>query len=225
LEHDQPILPIANERNQSKSLVSGLNANDCSVDPFWQSFYRYCPLFMLGRKKGCVRCSELVLHGQSSAKHMFGCPSRTTHLLNESLAASSFDTQDEYPISASISFDNILHEPFEFQSTAIPKLPLSNVILSNVNTDIPCSQDDTVIPCPQDDFIIHDTPDFDEMITTMYTNSELSSGFGGFGVIQNVPEYDLFYNDTEDKQCIELPVMMNDKEQLQGFSLTNSIKV
>ena len=203
LEHDQPVLPIANERNQSKSLVSGLNANDYSVDPFWQSFYRYCPLFMLGRKKGCVRCSELVLHGQSSAKHMFGCPSRTTHLLNESLAASSFDTQDEY----------------------LPKLTLSNVILSTVNTDIPCSQDGTVIPCPQDDFIIHDTPDFDEMITTMYTNSELSSGFGGFGVIQDVPEYDLFYDDTEDKQCIELPVMMNDKEQLQGFSLTNIIKV
>ena len=38
LEHDQPVFPIANERNQPKALVIAFNANYFSLDPFWPSF-------------------------------------------------------------------------------------------------------------------------------------------------------------------------------------------
>ncbi len=67
--------------------------------------------------------------------------------------------------------------------------------------------------------------EFSDMITEMYKNSELSAGFGGFGVTLNIPNNDLFADDYEDQACIEVPVIIDEKEQLQWLSLSKTIKV
>jgi len=67
---------------ESMSLAGSSKRDDLSKHVL-NSFYKDRPMFLVGKKHGCIRCSELVTYGHLSSKHVVACASKNPTLVND----------------------------------------------------------------------------------------------------------------------------------------------
>jgi hypothetical protein len=152
-------------------------------------------MFLVGKKHGCIRCSELVTYGHSSSKHAVACTSKNPTLFNDYEESSVNEEADYDPINSVTSFDDFIQGNIDFQTVVSRSLNIANqktivgsVLEPNVGGNVNETNDS---PFNGDSLIFNDDDDVED-ITEMFNNAELCAGFGSFGVPENIPDCDVF---------------------------------
>jgi hypothetical protein len=223
---------------ESTSLAGSTKRDDVSKHVL-NSFYKDCPMFLAGKKHGCIRCCELVTYVHSSSKHVVACTSKNPMLVND-YEESSVNEEEDYDLLHSVtSFDDFIQESIDFQTAVSGSLKIADqstiggiVLESNVGGNVNETNDAPLVgTCEEDnvyaDSLIFNDDDLDDVegITEMFNNAKLCAGFGSFGVPENIPYCDMFDDFIHGFECLQLPVQINATTHLRSFSLRNSIKV